>query len=50
MPIKMMSDCTLAIIGYGNIGKECAKKAFLGFGTRVIGVKRDPTSVDEESL
>ena len=47
-PIKMLQDCTLGIIGYGGIGKECARIVSQGFGTRVIGMKRKPETADSE--
>ena len=38
----------MAIIGYGDVGYHCAKVAKLGFGTRVIGLKRRPEATSEE--
>ena len=38
----------MAIVGYGDIGCACAKVAKLGFGTRVIGLKRRPEVVTDE--
>ncbi|UJR12571.1 hypothetical protein I4U23_016747 [Adineta vaga] len=37
----MIGGKTVVIIGYGNVGKGCAK-AFLGFGARVIITEVDP--------
>ena len=39
----------MVIVGYGDIGSACAKIAKNGFGVKVTGVKRDPSSVPEES-
>lgn len=46
----MLQDCTLGIIGYGGIGKECARIVSQGFGTRVIGMKRNPATADSEQM
>ena len=45
--VEMAGDKTMGIVGYGDIGSECAKIAKLGFGMRTIGIKRNPKSVDE---
>lgn len=45
--VGMCSDKTLGIIGYGDIGIQCAKHVKGAFGSRVIGMKRDPASVNE---
>ena len=39
---------TMAIIGFGDIGYHCAKVAKMGFGTRVIGLKKRPEMITEE--
>ena len=39
---------TLAIVGYGSIGRELARLA-AGFGMRVVAVKRDPSTLVEEA-
>ena len=41
-PVELVSNKTLAIVGYGDIGYACAKVAKMGFGSRVIGVKKRP--------
>ena len=38
----------MAIVGYGDIGYHCAKVAKMGFGTRIIGMKRRPDSITDE--
>jgi D-2-hydroxyacid dehydrogenase (NADP+) len=38
-PQNMLKGKSLAIIGYGNIGIEVAKRAKLGFGMKVLAVK-----------
>ena len=44
----MMKGKTLGIVGYGDIAIECARMAKQGFKTRIIGLKRDPSTVPEE--
>ena len=39
----------MGIVGYGDIGAECAKIAKKGFKMRVIGIKRNPESVNDKS-
>ena len=46
--IEMVDNKTLAIVGYGDIGYHVAKVAKMGFGTRVIGMKRRPEQVTDE--
>ena len=46
-PMELVSNKHMAIIGYGDIGAACAKIAKNGFGMKVSGLKRDPTSVGE---
>ena len=46
--VQLISNKTLAIVGYGDIGYHCAKMAKMGFGTRVIGLKRRPKEVSDE--
>jgi lactate dehydrogenase-like 2-hydroxyacid dehydrogenase len=41
----MASSKTMGIIGYGDIGMNCAKLAKNGFNMKVIGMKRNPKSV-----
>lgn len=40
---------TLGIVGYGNIGEHVAKMAKIGFGMKVLAVKRDPAQVSTEA-
>jgi phosphoglycerate dehydrogenase-like enzyme len=47
-PMELVSNKSMAIIGYGDIGAACAKIAKLGFGMKVIGVKRNPAACSEE--
>lgn len=46
--VDMLSAKTMGIVGYGDIGMECARVASQGFGARVIGLKRDPNTATEE--
>ena len=46
-PVEQLRGKTMAIIGYGDIGSACAKIAKYGFGVKVTGVKRDPSTVSE---
>jgi len=41
-PMELVSNKTMAIVGYGDIGAACAKIAKNGFGMKVIGIKRRP--------
>ena len=47
-PMELVSNKSMAIIGYGDIGAACAKIAKFGFGMKVIGVKRNPAACSEE--
>lgn len=47
-PVELVSNKTMVIVGYGDIGAACARVAKLGFGTRVIGIKRRPDLVSDE--
>ena len=38
----------MVIVGYGDIGYNCAKVAKQGFGTKVIGLKRRPEATSAE--
>lgn len=40
----------MLIIGFGDIGAACGRVAKQGFGTRVIGCKRQPENTPEEHL
>jgi phosphoglycerate dehydrogenase-like enzyme len=40
--MELVSNKSMAIIGYGDIGAACAKIAKNGFGMKVWGVKRRP--------
>ena len=40
--MEVVSNKTMVIVGYGDIGVACAKIAKNGFGINVIGVKRNP--------
>lgn len=44
----MLSGLTLGIVGYGDIGCECARVAKHGFNMRVLAVKRDPSKCNEK--
>lgn len=46
--VGMLSKKTMGIIGYGDIGMHCAKVANRGFNTRVLAVKRDPSTATED--
>ena len=41
-PMELVSNKTMVVVGYGDIGAACAKIAKNGFGMKVIGVKRRP--------
>jgi phosphoglycerate dehydrogenase-like enzyme len=41
-PMELVSNKSMAIVGYGDIGAACAKIAKHGFGMKVIGLKRRP--------
>lgn len=45
--VGMAKDQTLGIIGYGDIGIECAKHVKGAFKSKVIAMKRDPTTVSK---
>ena len=47
--IKMVSGSVLGIVGYGDIGYEVAKCCKNGLGMKVIGYKRDPSTVSEQA-
>jgi phosphoglycerate dehydrogenase-like enzyme len=47
--VGMASQKVMGIVGYGDIGVECARIAKKGFNMRIIGLKRDPKSVNEEA-
>ena len=47
-PMHLVSNKTMSIIGYGDIGAACAKIAKNGFGMKVIGVKRNPADCSDE--
>ena len=44
----MASEKTMGIVGYGDIGANCAKVAKNGFNMRVLGLKRNPETVSED--
>jgi len=46
--MELVSNKSMAIIGYGDIGAACAKIAKFGFGMKVIGVKRKPEDCSDE--
>jgi lactate dehydrogenase-like 2-hydroxyacid dehydrogenase len=48
--MEVVSNKTMVIIGYGDIGVACAKIAKNGFGMNVIGVKRNPNQCTELQL
>ena len=45
--LSVIAGKTMLILGYGAIGEQCAKAA-LGFGMKVIGVKRHARAVKDE--
>jgi len=47
-PVEMASSKTMGIIGYGAIGAACARIAKQGLKMKVLGLKRDPTTISEE--
>jgi lactate dehydrogenase-like 2-hydroxyacid dehydrogenase len=38
----MVCDKSLAVLGFGDIGAECAKVCKAGFDMKVWGIKRNP--------
>lgn len=46
--LSLLSSLTLGIVGYGDIGCECARVAKMGFNMKVIAAKRDPTKTTEK--
>jgi len=46
--LSMLSGMTLGIVGYGDIGSECARVAKNGFNMKVLAVKRDPSKCTEK--
>ena len=46
--VGKLGDKTLGIVGFGDIGGHCAAIAKRGFGMRVLGVKNDPTKLDQD--
>jgi len=47
-PMELVSNKSMAIVGYGDIGAACAKIAKFGFGMKVTGVKRNPDACSDE--
>lgn len=45
-PVNMLNEHTIGIVGYGNIGVEVAKRAKLGFGMNVIGLKTNLENIE----
>jgi len=45
--MELVSNKSMAIIGYGDIGAACAKIAKNGFGMKVWGVKRRPADCSD---
>jgi phosphoglycerate dehydrogenase-like enzyme len=45
----MVRGATLGIVGYGDIGEKIARLAKVGFGMRVLAVKRRPETVTAEA-
>jgi len=46
-PMELVSNKSMAIVGYGDIGAACAKVAKCGFGMKVWGVKRNPADCSD---
>ena len=46
--MELVSNKSMAIIGYGDIGAACAKIAKNGFGMKVWGLKRNPAVCSDE--
>ena len=47
-PVELVSNKTMAVVGFGDIGAHCGRVAKIGFGTRVIGLKRRPEVTSDE--
>ena len=45
--MELVSNKSMAVIGYGDIGAACAKIAKNGFGMKVWGVKRNPNECSD---
>jgi len=46
--MELVSQKSMAVIGYGDIGAACAKIAKNGLGMKVWGVKRNPADCSDE--
>lgn len=46
--VGRLTGKTVAIVGFGDIGGQVALKCKQGFNMKVIGLKRDPSSVDQK--
>lgn len=47
-PVELVSNKSMTVVGYGDIGAACARIAKNGFGMKVIGVKRRPEDCSDE--
>lgn len=45
--MSTLTGKTMVVLGYGSIGRECARLAKTAFKMNIIGVKRSPGSDDE---
>ena len=45
-PVELVSNKTMLIVGFGDIGAACGKIA-KAFGTKVIGLKRRPDQIED---
>ena len=50
LPLWEISELTLAIVGYGHIGRELARIAKAGFRMRVLAVNRSGRPVDDPNV
>jgi len=46
--VELVSNKTMAIVGYGDIGYHCAKVAKMGFDMKVIALKRRPEKTSDQ--
>ena len=45
--VDIVSDKTMVVVGFGDIGSACGKIAKHGFGVKVVGIKRRPANTPE---
>jgi len=48
--INTLKGKTIGLVGFGDIGVEVARRAKIGFGMRVLALRRDPSKGDANGL